>query len=278
MVVEYIYILVSLHNRLNYTKNFFNCLSQQSVKKKIRLIVFDDGSTDETKEFLKNNATKIFKILSGDGSFFWSKSTDIGIEYIKTIIRKNDFLLLINNDTKFNKRFVEDLVHESKKNNSIVVANQRKSWDKYEKSGGLYINFKSCSISSTYDSKKINTAIARGTIIPGYVVIGAPRIKYMMFKQKMADIYFFSQLHNKNITIRCSKNIKLTECDNNISRFGNDDRSIIKYLDPRSSFNALNFLYFFMTSGPIRYRFTAIFRLFYYFIKKKFFTIQNANR
>ena len=59
-----IYVIIPVHNRLNYTKQIINCLRDQKVEEEIELIVINDGSSDGTNVWLANQKmSKHFMVM-----------------------------------------------------------------------------------------------------------------------------------------------------------------------------------------------------------------------
>lgn len=121
-----VYALMSVHNRLEFTKECIQSLYNQKYKD-LRIVVVDDGSTDNTSDFLINKYPEI-KILYGDGNLFWSGAMRMGVEYILNDSKdSHDYVLLLNNDSIFSDKYIVNLVEASEKYNRIPVGTILKS-------------------------------------------------------------------------------------------------------------------------------------------------------
>jgi GT2 family glycosyltransferase len=118
-----IHAIIPVHNRLSLTIKCLKSLKKQKYVKDLNIIIVDDASTDGTREYVKKNFPEI-TILSGNGSLFWGGAVNKGIEYVITIAKCNDWVLLANNDIEFSSNAVEELLNaaEEKKRKSLVGA------------------------------------------------------------------------------------------------------------------------------------------------------------
>src|SRR5450432_2590999 len=94
-----VFIIIPVFNRIEFTLDCLRAVSRQTYKD-CRIIVVDDGSTDGTAEKIATVFPQV-EVLRGDGNFYWTKSLNTGIRYLKSEISENDFVLHINNDTAF---------------------------------------------------------------------------------------------------------------------------------------------------------------------------------
>jgi GT2 family glycosyltransferase len=95
-------ILIPIYNGLDYTKQSLDILvksiatSQWKLKDDINIIVIDDGSTDGSALFVKQNFPDVI-ICSGDGNLWWSGAINLGAKYAFNKLNCT-YVLLWNND------------------------------------------------------------------------------------------------------------------------------------------------------------------------------------
>ena len=115
-----IHVIIPVFNRLNYTIKCLYSLKNQKNYDDLKIIVVDDGSTDGTKQYLKNNFPQI-TVLNGSGSLFWGGAISLGIEYVIKISQSKDWVLLVNNDVELSQDAISNLIKEAEKRNRKVI-------------------------------------------------------------------------------------------------------------------------------------------------------------
>ena len=141
-----IHIIIPVHNRFDYTKSCIESLEKQIISEELNVIVVDDGSTDNTKLFIKNYYPQI-KVLEGNGNLFWGGAVHYGISYVRKIGKKNDWILLVNNDVEFAPNSISELIKECNKKKRKIIA------------GSLTVNYNDRS-----------TVIKSGTIVESWTL------------------------------------------------------------------------------------------------------------
>ncbi len=98
-----IYIVIPVHNRLDYTKACLHSLRRQS-RHGFNVVVVDDGSTDGTFGTLKKQFSEV-NYIAGDGTLWWSASMNKGVTY--ALGRNARYIISLNNDTLVVSDFVQ---------------------------------------------------------------------------------------------------------------------------------------------------------------------------
>lgn len=127
-------LVIPVFNGLDYTKKCLKSLYEQfdQLKDKavFKVVVFNDGSTDGTSEWLNKSYPDVIQ-LHGDGQCWWSLSVNKSVEYIL----ENDladFILWWNNDVESACNYFSNLVEiASSMNHDTVIGSKI-----YEKSSG----------------------------------------------------------------------------------------------------------------------------------------------
>ncbi len=119
-----VYILLPVYNRKNITQKFLTCLKKQTYTN-YHLIVIDDGSVDHTSEMVQQEMQgKRYTIITGRGAWWWAGSLQQGIKKLSALtLSPNDIIVMINDDTEIDKRFLEKgvkLLEKYKK--TLIVA------------------------------------------------------------------------------------------------------------------------------------------------------------
>lgn len=103
-----VHVLMPIFNRLAMTRSMLECLREQRADEPLAIVVVDDGSTDGTAEFLRTQTD--ITVLQGDGSLWWGGAIDLGLRHVFTLATEQDWILLVNNDTRIDSDFVQSLL------------------------------------------------------------------------------------------------------------------------------------------------------------------------
>ncbi len=180
MVIENIYVVVSVYNRKDVTLSCLSSLSKQTYENK-KIIVVDDGSTDGTSEEIGRHFPSTI-ILKGDGNLWWTGATNLGVQHVLKQARDEDFILTLNNDLTVSPNYLEVLhsaasAHRGSLIGSISVSDEDGS---KVSDGGVRINWLTAKYIRLSRGKKYEEVISdsrallqpvdflpgRGTLIP----------------------------------------------------------------------------------------------------------------
>lgn len=116
-----IYVIIPVHNRIKYTIECIKSLKKQDCVSKLKIFLVDDGSTDNTVKIINNKFPEV-KILKGDGNLFWGGAVNYGVKQVLKLTKKNDWILLVNNDVELKKNTISNLIKSSLNYNRKVIA------------------------------------------------------------------------------------------------------------------------------------------------------------
>ncbi|MCG6535356.1 MAG: glycosyltransferase [Syntrophales bacterium LBB04] len=101
-----VYVLLPVHNRRDITCRFLECLRLQTWQN-YHVVLLDDGSTDGTGEAAAQLINRL-TIVRGKGSWWWAGALQEGFRWLKANqCQPADVVLIINDDTTFEKDFLE---------------------------------------------------------------------------------------------------------------------------------------------------------------------------
>ena len=107
-----IWICIPVFNNIKYTIDCLESLEKQTYGD-YKIIVCDDGSTDNTTEIIKEKFSGVI-LLKGDGNLWWAGAINECLKYSLYHGKKNDYILLLNNDLVVKENYLENLVKSAK--------------------------------------------------------------------------------------------------------------------------------------------------------------------
>lgn len=170
-----VFFVVPTRNRADLLEKFLISATTQTYPH-IKIIIVDDGSTDQTSKVLAQY--KSFKILKGDGNLWWTGATNKGIKYVLKHANSKDFVLTINDDTQFKSDYVHTLVSTSQKHHRAIVGSVGFASQKLQKPietgricnwhthGGFALKQPLPKNWKTQPPKPVDTLSGKGVLIP----------------------------------------------------------------------------------------------------------------
>ena len=197
-----VYIIIPVFNRKEYTRECLSSLHKQSYSN-IQIVVIDDGSTDGTEQMIEELFPKV-NVFRGDGSLWWSKSTNVGVQFALEKGDDNDYILLLNNDLVVDENYLETLISASKKGNNSLIGSV--SVDIYNPvqihDGGFHINWWTAkhtpinankellNMQESIELQLVSTLSGRGTLVPTSVFKKIGIFDAHQFPQYFGDYEF----------------------------------------------------------------------------------------
>ncbi len=212
-----VYVVLPVFNRLKFTKKCLSSLSSQKYKK-IKVIVIDDGSTDNTSRYIQKKYPH-FEVIKGDGNWWWTKSMHEGVTRAMQTAKPYDYILEMNNDCFFERNYISQLIKTAKKypksiiGSTCVLANRpskiveigvRIDWP----TGLVYAVATSVSDDIKYYKnmevvEDIDALPGKGTLVPIQVFKKAGNFDYKRLPHYIADYEFTirAKRHGYNLIV-----------------------------------------------------------------------------
>ena len=273
MDISTVYCVVPVHNRLETTKSFLIYLQQQDYAS-VKLIIIDDGSTDGTGEYLASLPDANLMVIKGNGNLWWSGAMYIGLDYVKMVAKEKDYLLMVNDDVRFERNYISTLVYESFANNLAVVGSSQRD----EASGA----FLTCGYKIDYYSMRfiplnadtqisIDALPGRGVLFPMSIVNKVGNINKKFFPHYFSDLDYTTRISELGFKVVISKSANIFTSSIPSDLQVRSKGIISKYFSFNSRNNQLQKILFFSIHGPIILKFLAFPRLsIIYFLRSIF--------
>lgn len=239
-----LFIIVPVHNRIQSTIEFVKSINNQRYKD-YKVVVVDDGSTDNTETILNETYPDVV-VLKGDGNLFWGGGINKGLDYVCEVANEDDYIAFANNDVKILEDTIVNLFysideiglyHSLTVNSSdIVVSSGAKinNWLLFSTTHPLRKrNYKDVKNLSKIE---IDLMTGRFIIFPKKVLEYYPRIDTINFPHYIGDNDFSLSLKKKRI--KCYI-VPASKCILDVATTGENPQKLKKVGSIFSSFKSI---------------------------------------
>ena len=242
-----------MHNRKEITRQCLEQLNNQTYSK-LKIIIIDDGSTDGTSQMIKTQYPDIH-LLHGDGSYWWSKSMNMGIDAVLKIAATNDLVLTMNDDTDFNINYIESFYKESLRYPNTLIGSLnliKMNIDRIFSAGGRYDLLFSNHLANypsgiPYNRKNIKDYLTtdylpgRGTLIPVKTFREIGNYDAENFPQYIADEEFSYRAKLRGYNCIVSSKVKVyVNTDSTGLNFFNNKINYKMFFKSLTAINSIN--------------------------------------
>ena len=176
---SFIYIIIPVHNRMEFTRQCLNSLTQQTYLK-FKIIVIDDGSSDGTTDMIQKEFPEVV-LLHGDGNLWWTGATNLGVKHVLKNATLRDYVLTMNDDVIVQPNYLEILLECASKHTRSLIGSIALNSDNEAiiEDGGVKINWYTAKFSWLTRGREYKTVMdeepsvipvdalsGRGTLIP----------------------------------------------------------------------------------------------------------------
>lgn len=210
-----IYIVTPVFNRKKFTKNYLKALEVQT-KKDFKVIIVDDGSTDETAEMIEKEFPEVI-LLKEKGDLWWAEATNIGVRYAMN--HGASYVMTLNDDTLPEPDYIEKMIYWSEQEPKALLGAFAINAENSEAVfGGEILNWKTGKFENILDDisvdkqnglHKVNTFPGRGLLIPVEVFREIGLYDSKNFPQTVADLDFAARADNAGYEIFCNYDAKI---------------------------------------------------------------------
>lgn len=208
-----VFVLIPTRNRKDLLVKCLDSLLKQTHKN-IEIVVIDDGSTDGTRELLKE---KKVTLLKGDGNLWWTGAMRMGVEYVLPISESKDFVLIQNDDTYMATDFVEKLVKQSELSKRMILGTPVRDLEskklKYNSHRIVHGSFRPVVVDTKEEIIPTETLSGRGVLIP-IEVFEKIRNFSKLFPHYAADYDFFSRAKKQDFKLGVYSKVETISTNN----------------------------------------------------------------
>lgn len=113
-----IYIILPIHNAERFIGSFLDSLANQTFKQ-YKLVIVNDGSSDRSLEVIKEKSN-VTKVIHGDGSWWWTRSVNEGVNYVLSL-EDVKWVLLLNVDLELAPDYLEKLFEQTQTHPNVMI-------------------------------------------------------------------------------------------------------------------------------------------------------------
>ncbi len=239
-----------IHNRIEKTKRFLECLKFQKAIE-FNLIVVNDGSTDESEILIRSEYPNAH-IIEGSGKLWWAGSLSAGVNLVKGFIpAPNDIICFINNDVEFNEYFFKtacDYIESSPNEYLLVIARLKLDANETTISGSIVADFSKLSFTPAQESETANCSSTRGLFMSWNSLVRTGGFRPKLLPHYLSDYEFTLRASKRgaNIFSPMDVMVQLDEKTSGIRKIeANSRRDFLKqYFSYRHTGNPLHWLVF----------------------------------
>jgi GT2 family glycosyltransferase len=197
-------VVMPVYNRIAFTTKCLEALARQS-RTDFRTIVVDDGSTDGTALTIATRFPDV-QVIRGSGNLWWSEGVNVGCRAALDCGAAH--IILLNDDTEPDARFVESLLSAAKMNPGALIGavGIDKTTGRVDYQGEVIRWWNSSKIPARTpdradDLVPVTHYIGRGVLIPREVFENVGFFDSKVFPQTVADIEFTYRAHRQGYSV-----------------------------------------------------------------------------
>ena len=253
-----LYILLPIHNRRQLTKEFMKCLQKQTYQD-FHLVLIDDGSTDGTADMVCNYLPDT-TVIKGKGDWWWGGALHQGYKWIRKHAQDGkDFVLIINDDTSFEKDFLEKAVKFlQNKEKTLLLACTRSIQTGKIYDTGTKIDWAHFTFRNANEGEEIDCLATRGLFVrvEDFLMIGG--FHPFLLPHYLSDYEWTIRAKRKGFRLITTLDIWLwnNEITTGYHKVENNIRSVFS---KKSAVNPLYLFNFILLACPLKYKLSAIY-------------------
>lgn len=264
-MMEKLYILLPVHNRKEVTRQVIQCLKSQTCQQ-FHLILIDDGSADGTEEMVRSELSAL-TVIKGKGDWWWAGSLQQGYLWLKKQnMIGNNLALILNDDTRFEKDFLEKGVSLFKGRKRVLILahcyskNTGKLID-----AGIHVDWCRMKFAQASNPGEINCLSTRGLFLRVEDLLNLRGFHSILLPHYASDYEFTMRAYRNGLTLKTDSSLRLWMDENTTGYHQFEEKSfrvfLHKYFSKKSASNPLIWTSLIALSCPWQWKFLNWFRI-----------------
>lgn len=253
--MQKVYILFPVHNRRAVTERFVDCLAAQTYSN-YRLILIDDGSTDNTDQMVQAKIENI-TVLRGRGDWWWAGSLQQGINWLEQrAVDDREIVMFANDDITFDADFLQKAVSIlDKLDSTMLLPYLRDEKTGVPQESGVEADLRKLTFVAARTQDKINCLPTRGLFMRMGDIRRAGGFHPKLLPHYWSDYEFTIRAHKRGIRLCSSADIAIN-LDRAQTGYHDFEKSgfidfIQKCFSKRSVINPVYHTTFILLAGPL---------------------------
>ena len=274
-----LYVILPVHNRIEITAKFVQCLLEQTYKN-YHLILVDDGSTDGTADFVRERITAL-TVLRGDGNLWWAGALTEAYKYLsRTQPNDDDIVLIMNDDTTFNAAYFETVVFDEDLesgalvvSSGLLISSQDETSYHPQTEWGFAIDWPSLSTRLVREGEEVDAATTRGLYMPYSTYRSLGPLHPHFLPHYLSDLEYTIRAKRRGLRLIPSKTSGLLVDRSATGSHRDEATSLGEFLynhliSKKTAYNTLYWGNFVLLAAPWRYKFRALVKVYARFFGK----------
>ncbi len=259
-----IYIILPVHNRIAHTLNFIEDLNKQTYKD-FSLVLVDDKSTDGTCEKVEKAVENVI-VLKGNGNLWWGGALQLAYKWFSTrSFSPDDIVLIINNDLRFNERFLSIAIKILSDNPRSLVLSHSFDINTGELiDAGIHIDWRHLKFikSDIHDKRLINCLSTRGLFLHMNDFLYIGNFHPILLPHFFSDYEYTHRAYRKGYLLLSSEELKVFVDQSSTWNVDKNKLTILNnvktFFSKKNPSNPFYLSFFIMLCCPARWKFINI--------------------
>lgn len=267
-----IYIILPVHNRIETTKKFLECLNKQTYFN-YHLILIDDGSKDGTSDCAKKQIESL-TILCGNGRLWWAGAFNKAYRFLSKTRPFDDDLVWINNDdTMFDPDYFEKVTTDKDLNPQTLIISPGHSISSDFVERGFSFNWSLIKAFKIPEKTEPDALTTRGLYMYYSTYHSLGLMHPWLLPHYLSDLEYTIRAKKRGYRLVISNNTCIYVDRSSTGLHQDDSRTLKEFLynhliSKKSAFNTFYWGNFALLASPHGYKITNCLRIYMRFFRK----------